>query len=97
MDTLGIIKRDGYTFDDLTPENQDVIRWLRLVEADIDTFEANCLFGLDDTIIEKLQAEIAEDVIAEFRQWLACEIAEVQISLIEHQEELEEEEQEDDT
>lgn len=93
MDTLGIIKRDGYTFDDLNPQNRDVIQWLRYLEADIDTFEANCLFGLDDTIIEKLQAEIAEDVIAEFRQWLACEIAEVQISLIENQEE---EEQEDD-
>lgn len=88
MDTRRIIQNDGYTFDDLTDENKEAIRWLRFLEDQVDSFEANYLLDLGDSILNKIRKENAEELFEDLKEWISVEIAEIQISMIENQDDV---------
>lgn len=87
MDYFRIIASKGYRFEDLNERNQDIINWLNHLREDIENFEWEdedvCLSP--DTIIGKMKAEIAENVIEQVKFWMDVQIAEYQICLAEGQ------------
>lgn len=87
MNVLAIIEKDGYTFDDLTDRNKALVRELRLLEDEFQTFDYYTAEP-EETILGKMKREVAAGVIAQVDDWLAAYIADVQISLIENQPEL---------
>ena len=84
MDTLRIIQNEGYRFDDLNKQNQDVIRWLNWLIDDIAEKKADYIDTEDMGLWEKLQNEIARDVVDEIVDHARIQIAEYQIALIEN-------------
>lgn len=94
MDYFRIINSDGYRFEDLNKQNQDVITWLKYLREDIENFEwedEDVCFS-PDTIIGKMKAEIAENVMEQVKDWIDIQIAEYQIALAENQSEENEDE-----
>ena len=87
MDSLHIIEQDGYTFDDLTFKNQEIMRWLRQLLEDAESYEWDNDGELYDseTVIGQMEKEIADCVAEDFRSWLERKIAAYQIYLIENQ------------
>ena len=88
MDTLRIIKQEGYRFENLSEKNQAIIRWLNFLKEDFKSFDMS-VYDIDcmnpQTTIEKMKAEVAEEVIEAVERWMEIQIAEYQISLIESQ------------
>lgn len=86
MNTLGIIGKEGYRIQDLNKRDQEIIKhmnylrddYLRSFPCSLEEFTG---FESDDTLIGKLQHEIAQKVIKATGEWLEISIAEFQISL----------------
>lgn len=83
MQTLKIIEKEGYRFEDLTKENQEIIRWLKYLKEDFENFE----YQHDEIseILTDIVSEIADDVIEEVKTWMEIQIADYQISMAENQ------------
>ncbi len=89
MDSLEIIKKDGYKREDLNASNQRVMGFLDHLTEDFDNLKDNLEFiddeMMDDTQIGKLKKEIALKVIARAELWLEATKADIQISLAENE------------
>jgi len=87
MDYFRIIEKEGYRVEDLNAENQNIIRYLKYLRADAENFEweDEDVMCSPDTIIGKMKAEIADNVIEQFKDWIDIQIAEYQIALAESQ------------
>lgn len=86
MDALRTIQRDGYRYEDLTPENRRAVDYMRALVQD---FEDGFCYGEDEptgyTTLDRIISDVAGEVIGAAERWLEITIAEIQISMIESQ------------
>lgn len=84
-----ICEKEGYRYEDLSDEHKkqiDVLNWLKEdFESFDDNLDAYCDIYDDDTIISKIEMEIAEKVIEGVKLWFNSTIAEYQVSLAENE------------
>lgn len=89
MNSVEIIKKEGYRREDLTKENQKVMSFLDRLTDDFDNLKDNLEFMdeemTDDSEIGKIKREIAIKIIAAAEEWMEASKADIQISLIENQ------------
>ena len=85
MDAMRIIDKDGYTYDDLNPENQKVITWLKALINDIDEHKMEYEPDETDSTLERMTKETALKTIDEILDFATVTVAEYQITLIEEQ------------
>lgn len=87
MDYKTITEKEGYRREDLTNEQQEIMKWIDYIIEDFETIKDN-LFGIDDeiddeTIIGKLKKEYALKVLDFAFEWLDQARDEIQIGLAE--------------
>ena len=86
MDTHRIINTEGYRNEDLTPENQRHIVWLKYLIGDIEEQKAENADTKNSSLLEKLVNEIKRETIDEIVEFAEIQLEEYQISMIEEQE-----------
>lgn len=95
MDTLGIIKKEGYRREDLSKEHQAELNAQDYIIEELDNLKNNlefvdeemCSEGLEtgeETIMGQIKTEIARKVINKAVEWVKVQQAEYQISLAEN-------------
>lgn len=73
---------EGYRYEDLTKEHQDIIWWLNHLLEDIDGFKADYeIKTLEETTLDKIKREIAIKVCDDLKEYLEGTIDEIQVSL----------------
>ena len=85
MDYISAIEDDGYTYTDLTEDNQLIIRGMRCLQRDFEMKATSHLESYDDeSPVEMACREIAE-FIYDILYWLELQIARYQVGMIENQ------------
>ena len=89
MNSIEIIKKEGYRREDLTAENKKVMSFLDHITEDFDNLKDNLEFidkeMVEDGEIGKIKREIAIKVISAAEEWMEACKADIQISLAENQ------------
>jgi len=84
---------EGYRYEDLTKENQDIIWWCRHLVEQLDGFKEDVDYYINtdkETTIDKIKKEIAIEIIEKVEEYLDGSIDEIQVSLADSQEDGEE-------
>ena len=91
MDTLGIIKKEGYRREDLNEQNQTIMRWLDVLTEHVETLKGNLGF-IDEEMEEEgsafgaLKKEACLATLEAVMEWIEIGKAEIQIELAENEE-----------
>ena len=73
---------EGYRYEDLTKENQDIIWWLRHLVEQLDGLKSDYEIEVEGmSTLDKIKKEIALKIIDEVEEWLDGSIDEIQVSL----------------
>ena len=90
MNFKKIVQQEGYRYEDLTKEHKIEIDGLRWLQEDFESFEDNldvyCDMYDDDSILSKIEFEIAKKVIDGVKLWIDSYIDECQVSLADSEE-----------
>ena len=85
MDFNHICSQKGYRYEDLTPENQNVIDWCKHLAGELDTFAENTIEDGGAPLHERVYNSIARETVECAKEWLETTILEIQVSLAENQ------------
>jgi len=89
MNFVRTCEKEGYRYEDLSEEHKKQIDVLNRLKEDFDSFDANldayCDICDDESILSKIEMEIAEKVIEGVKLWFNSTIAEYQVSLAENE------------
>jgi len=78
MNYREIVEQEGYRLEDLTPEHQTYISGMKQLLSDFQLYYA---YETDDedSIIDQLKQQIANEVIEDIYSWLELQLLEYQI------------------
>ena len=79
MDYRRVIEQEGYRLEDLTPEHQQFIAGMMQLLSD---FQVGYEYETEDedTILENIKKQIADEVVDDVYSWLEMDLLEWQIS-----------------
>lgn len=85
MNVFRVISQDGYTRDNLTEKNREILSWLDTLLECVDLIKADYEDDESNDLMTRLYNQVATEVLEDTYDKVRSDIASIQITLIESQ------------